>query len=185
MNIVATASGSSSHQSRAKAAEYVACLREAFLGPACVQGSFGPTDERLAAALHGEGLPTDTNWHAILLGCGRKSLALLARPVTMPVCSLAYFEPLLCEVEEEEFSLPTGSLCRSTFSATRSIESASLAWHAACPTRFGTGRPTARTVANRSPSPTPHQRKEEMMMPYLVPLTRGPLTAARIERHRE
>ncbi len=85
------------------AAAYVEAVRQAFLGPVCVQAGFGPADERLAAGWHARGVPLATVRHAILLGSVRKSLSLIDRPATQPVPRLRYFEPLLREVQRERF----------------------------------------------------------------------------------
>lgn len=85
------------------AGTYVEAVREAFLAPACVQAGFGPADERRAAGWHASGVPLETVRRAILLGCVRKSMALIEQPAGTPVRSLAYFEPLLREVERERF----------------------------------------------------------------------------------
>ena len=82
---------------------YVEVVRQAFLGPTCVQAGFGPADERLAAAWHSEGVPLETVRRAILLGCVRKSMALIDQPAAQPVRCLAYFAALLREVERERF----------------------------------------------------------------------------------
>ena len=86
-----------------RGAAYVAAVRQAFLGPTCVQAAFGPADAALAADWHAAGVPLETARRAILLGCARKSLTLLGRPGGQPVRSLRYFEPLLREVERERF----------------------------------------------------------------------------------
>lgn len=85
------------------ASAYVEAVRRAFLGPACVQAAFGPADERLAVGWHARGVPLQTVRHAILLGCVRKSMALIDRPAAQPVRRLRYFEPLLREVQRESF----------------------------------------------------------------------------------
>ena len=87
----------------AAARAYVGTVRQAFLGPACVQAAFGPADERLAAAWHAAGVPLATVRRAILLGCVRKSMSLIDRPAAQPVRSLRFFEALLREVERERF----------------------------------------------------------------------------------
>ena len=102
---------------------YVASVREAFLGPAC-----GPADARLAAAWHSQGIPLDTIRHAILLGCVRKSLALLERPATHPSAAWRTSSRSCAKSSRSPSPPATGSICSSTCSATRSIGSASLAW---------------------------------------------------------
>ena len=80
------------------AAAYVASVRRAFLQPSCVQGCFNSTDECLARHWHSSGVPLETARKAILLGCARKSIALLEKPTGLPIRSLHYFQPLLEEV---------------------------------------------------------------------------------------
>lgn len=79
-------------------AAYVASVRQAFLQPSCVQGRFNADDERLARHWHSCGVPLEAARNAILLGCARKSIALLAQPAGLPIRSLHYFQPLLEEV---------------------------------------------------------------------------------------
>ena len=62
------------------ASAYVAEVRRMFRKPACVQGLFGPADERLATDWHRAGVPLETVRRAILLGSVRKSMSLLDRP---------------------------------------------------------------------------------------------------------
>ena len=85
------------------ATTYVAAVRRAFLGPACVQAAFSPADERLAAGWHARGVPLETVRRAILLGCVRKSMALIDRPAAQPVRRLRYFEAVLQEVQHDSF----------------------------------------------------------------------------------
>lgn len=80
------------------AAGYVASVRQAFLQPSCVQGRFDSTDECLARHWQSSGVPLETARNAILLGCTRKSIALLEQPAGLPIRSLHYFQPLLEEV---------------------------------------------------------------------------------------
>ena len=73
-------------------------MRQAFLQPSCVQGRFNPADESLARHWHSSGVPLESACNAILLGCARKSIALLQQPAGLPIRSLHYFQPLLAEV---------------------------------------------------------------------------------------
>ena len=82
---------------------YVAEVRRLFQEPACVQGRFGPADERLAADWQAAGVSLETVRRAILLGSVRKSMSLLDRPDGEPVRSLRYFARLLEEVRSESF----------------------------------------------------------------------------------
>jgi len=82
---------------------YVAEVRKMFRAPDCVQGQFGPADERLAADWQRAGVSLATVQQAILLGSVRKSMSLLDRPDGEPVRSLRYFASLLEEVRTESF----------------------------------------------------------------------------------
>ena len=86
-----------------EASAYVAAVRELFLAPACVQGRFGPDDERLAQDWQRAGVSLATVRRAILLGSVRKSMSLLDQPSGEPVRSLRYFASLLAEVQSESF----------------------------------------------------------------------------------
>ena len=80
------------------AADYVASVRQAFLQPSCVQGRFSATDECLARHWHSCAVPLETVQNAILLGCARKSMALIEQPTGSPIRNLHYFQPLLEEL---------------------------------------------------------------------------------------
>ena len=84
-------------------AAYVERVRRLFAGASCVQGAFSPADEHLAAKWHRDGTSLETFRRAFLLGCVRKSFALIDRPDSQPIRSLGYFEPLLEEVRRESF----------------------------------------------------------------------------------
>ena len=85
------------------ASAYVAAVRRLFRAPDCVQGQFGPADERLAADWQRAGVSLATVQQAILLGSVRKSMSLLDRPDGEPVRNLRYFASLLEEVRAESF----------------------------------------------------------------------------------
>ena len=82
---------------------YVDRVRRLFAGASCVQGTFTPSDARLAAAWHARGIAIETVRRAWLLGCTRKSFSLIDRPSAAPIRSLRYFAPLLEEVLAEDF----------------------------------------------------------------------------------
>ncbi len=92
-----------SEQTVADVGTYVTEVRRIFCQPACVQGRFGPADERLAADWHRAGVSLETVRRAILLGSVRKSMSLLDRPRGEPVRSLRYFASLVEEVRTESF----------------------------------------------------------------------------------
>ena len=79
-------------------AAYIGQVRRIFERPRCVQGSFGPADERLAGRWHDAGLELETLRRACLLGSVRKSMELIDRPQAQPIRSLHYFAPLVEEV---------------------------------------------------------------------------------------
>ena len=79
---------------RVEASAYVAEVRRMFREPACVQGRFGPADERLAADWQRAGVSLATVQRAILLGSVRKSMSLLDRPDGEPVRSPALLRQL-------------------------------------------------------------------------------------------
>ena len=82
---------------------YVEQVRQLFGGASCVQGTFTPSDARLAAAWHARGIAFETVRRAWLLGCTRKSFSLIDRPSAAPIRSLRYFAPLLQEVLADHF----------------------------------------------------------------------------------
>ena len=84
-------------------AAYVERVRQLLARPSCVQAPFTAADERLAAAWHRAGIPLETVRHALLLGCLRKSFALIDRPDAQPIGSLRYFEGPLEEVRGGSF----------------------------------------------------------------------------------
>ena len=80
-------------------------MRQLLARPSCVQVPFTAADERLAEAWHRAGIPLETVRRTLLLGCLRKSFALIDRPDAQPVGSLRYSEGPLEEVRGG--SLPT------------------------------------------------------------------------------
>ena len=81
-------------------AAYVNSVRQAFLEPACVCSVFTPADEKLAADLHGRGVPLETLHRAIWLGCARKYIAMVNGQPPAAIASLGYFTALLEEVAQ-------------------------------------------------------------------------------------
>ena len=59
---------------------YTERVRRLFLSRACVQGTFGAADEKLAVELYRRHVPLEQIERAYLLGCVRKYVALLNRP---------------------------------------------------------------------------------------------------------
>ena len=81
-------------------ANYIEQVRKLFLSRSCVQATFGPADERLAAEWHQRRVPLERIGRAYLLGCARKYVALLNHPTAPLISSLRYFTRLLAEVAE-------------------------------------------------------------------------------------
>ena len=81
-------------------ANYIEQVRELFLSRSCVQATFGPADERLAAEWQQSNVPLERIEHAYLLGCARKYVALLNHTTAPLISSLRYFTRLLAEVAE-------------------------------------------------------------------------------------
>ncbi len=78
--------------------EFVRQVRDLFLAPACVQATFTPADEKLAAALFRRGVTLEQMRRAILLGCARKYVSMLNNQLKTPITSLQYFAALVEEV---------------------------------------------------------------------------------------
>ena len=78
-------------------------MRQLLARPSCVQAPFTAADERLAEAWHRAGIPLETVRRTLLLGCLRKSFALIDRPDAQPVGSLRYSEGPLEEVRGGSF----------------------------------------------------------------------------------
>ncbi len=83
---------------------YIDRVRQLFLSRACVQGTFGSSDEKLAADLYQRHVPLEQIERAYLLGCARKYIALLNHPGATLISSLHYFSALLSEVLELKVS---------------------------------------------------------------------------------
>ena len=81
-------------------ANYIEQVRKLFLSRSCVQATFSPADERLAAEWQQRRVPLARIEHAYLLGCARKYVALATQPATPLISSLRYFTNLLAEVAE-------------------------------------------------------------------------------------
>ena len=81
-------------------ANYIEQVRKLFLSRSCVQATFGPADERLAAEWQQHRVPLEQIERAYLLGCARKYVTLLNHPTAPSISSLRYFTRLLAEVAE-------------------------------------------------------------------------------------
>lgn len=88
----------------AEEAAYLASVRQALLRPTCVQSSFSAADERLALAWYHAGVRLRDVERAIELGSVRKTISMVNWQSSAPVVSLRYFEPILQEVQDNEWS---------------------------------------------------------------------------------
>jgi hypothetical protein len=89
----------SAHADAAPSA-YVAAIKRAFLGHACVVSAFTAADEKLARDWARRAIPLEAVEHAILLGVARKYTASLNHGTRTPITSLEYFADLLSEIEQ-------------------------------------------------------------------------------------
>jgi hypothetical protein len=83
---------------------YVATVRQIFLRQGCVQSSFTPADDRLAAEWNRKGVPVERVERAILLGTLRKYVALINHGGGTPITTLHYFRHLVDEVGQIQIS---------------------------------------------------------------------------------
>lgn len=78
-------------------ADYTAQIRRLLASRACVKVSFGPADEKLAAAFFERRLPIEIVEHGILMACTRKYMTLLTTPSSGLIVSLSYFKDAIEE----------------------------------------------------------------------------------------
>lgn len=78
-------------------AEYLAQIRALLSARACIQGEFGPVDQKFARELFARGIPINQIEKAISLGCSRKYTTLLNGKEDGPILRLAYFRDLIEE----------------------------------------------------------------------------------------
>jgi hypothetical protein len=83
---------------------YVMAVRQIFLRQGCVQSSFTPADDRLAAEWNRKGIPVERVERAILLGVLRKYVALLNHGGGPSITTLHYFTHLVDEVGQLQIS---------------------------------------------------------------------------------
>lgn len=85
---------------------YVESVRQWFEGLGCTSGKFGAAETEAAKQLQQRAVPLGVVYDAILLGACRKFDAWLNDRPTEPIRSLAYFEPLIAEIQAKP--LPAG-----------------------------------------------------------------------------
>lgn len=86
--------------------DYVATIRECFLALECTAGKFGGGDIRKAMEFEKRGLSLDTVQDALMTGACRKFISWLDGHMSAPICSLAYFEDIILEMDDHP--LPPG-----------------------------------------------------------------------------
>jgi len=69
---------------------------------ACIRCPFSMADEVLVRQWHTRTLPVERIGQAILLGCARKYVAWRNGAPRVPIGSLAYFEPILVELHQQQ-----------------------------------------------------------------------------------
>lgn len=85
---------------------YVESVREWFEGLGCTSGKFGAAETEAAKQLRRRAVPLGVVYDAMLLGACRKLDSWLNGRPTEPIRSMAYFEPLIAEIQAKP--LPAG-----------------------------------------------------------------------------
>lgn len=79
---------------------YVQSVRECFEGLGCVTAKFNASDAQSARRLQQRAVPLAAIRDALLLGACRKYVSWLNGAPPEPIRSLAYFEPVIAEIQE-------------------------------------------------------------------------------------
>jgi hypothetical protein len=82
---------------------YVAAVRDSFLATGCTRGKFSAGDAKTARILRARGVSLEQLQDALILGACRKFVSWLNGGSPEPVASLAYFEQLIAEIQEQPF----------------------------------------------------------------------------------
>jgi hypothetical protein len=82
---------------------YVAAARDSFLETGCTRGKFGVGDAKIARILRARGVSLEQLQDVLILGACRKFVSWLNGGPPEPVASLAYFEPLISEIQTQPF----------------------------------------------------------------------------------
>jgi hypothetical protein len=85
---------------------YIQSVRECFLALGCASGKFGSAETSAARDMHRRGIPLALVKDAMIMGACRKYVSWLEGRTPEPIRSLAYFEPLIAEIQERP--LPAG-----------------------------------------------------------------------------
>ena len=79
---------------------YVQSVRECFEGLGCVTAKFDASDAQSARRLQQRSVPLEVVQDALLLGACRKYVSWLNGAPPEPIRSLAYFEPVIAEIQK-------------------------------------------------------------------------------------
>jgi hypothetical protein len=82
---------------------YVESVRECFLALSCGSGKFGAAEAAAARDMQKRGIPLAVITEAMLMGACRKYSCWFEGQALEPIRSLAYFEPLIAEIQEKPF----------------------------------------------------------------------------------
>lgn len=80
---------------------YLDQIRNILAERACIRTPFSTTDELLARQWYAQGVTIEYVGKAVLMGCGRKYVSWRNGAPHTPIGSLAYFQPILAEVKEQ------------------------------------------------------------------------------------
>ena len=83
---------------------YAEQVRRLFQTRRCVESSFSPADQKLAAGFFRQRIGLDQIETALLLGCARKYVALLNGKISGPISSLSFFQAVVEEVGKLQMS---------------------------------------------------------------------------------
>jgi hypothetical protein len=84
---------------------YIEQVRRLFQTRRCVENSFSPADQKLAAGFFRQQVGLDQIETALLLGCARKYVAMLNGKISGPITSLGYFQAVVDEVGKLQMSV--------------------------------------------------------------------------------
>ena len=82
---------------------YVESVRECFLALGCGSGKFGAAETATTKNMQKRGIPLAVITEAMLMGACRKYSCWFEGQALEPIQSLAYFEPLIAEIQEKPF----------------------------------------------------------------------------------
>lgn len=80
---------------------YLDQIRNILAGRACIRTPFSTTDELLAREWYAQGVTIECVGQAVLMGCARKYVSWRNGAPRTPIGSLAYFQPILAEVKDQ------------------------------------------------------------------------------------